>query len=547
MNKTHRTTLVLIILGAVLFSACRAKTNKTPSIGLESAQTRTGLALTVSGADWPHGAQVIIGLNERQAQPESSVTVTSITTDASGSFVALFLLPSDPRWVGAAEVWVVAHTRDFGQVAEIGFRNLQTPTATPSPRPTTLATPTIEPAIFVLGYVQDVSVTSRTIRVKPVEGQAKSVVVSEGAPITYADRPVELTDINIGDLIEASGKVSTKDTLTANQVRILTRVQATVVLTPTITPTRPPIVWQGEYYNNTTFSGNATLIRQDPVIDFQWQGGTAAQGLPVDNFAVRWTGTWPFDAGVYRFYAQVDDGVRLAIDDHWIIERWHESTGALYTADAYVSGSSHTVKVEYFEARNNALAKVWWEYRGPDAKQTFSDWKGEYYSNATLSDKPFLVLNERAIDFNWGAGSPATGMPADNFSARWTRTVNLEAGVYRLYAQADDGVRLWVDEVLLLDHWVETAVQTYGVERSLAKANHTIRVEYFEKGGEAVIKVWWEALPSTPTPTSPPATPTHTPLPPTPTSEPPAATETPIPPTETPTPVTPEPSPEATP
>ena len=37
------------------------------------------------------------------------------------------------------------------------------------------------------------------------------------------------------------------------------------------------------------------------------------------------------------------------------------------------------------------MAKVWWEYRGPDAKQTFTDWKGEYYSNATLSGTPFLV------------------------------------------------------------------------------------------------------------------------------------------------------------
>jgi hypothetical protein len=122
--------------------------------------------------------------------------------------------------------------------------------------------------------------------------------------------------------------------------------------------------------------------------------------------------------------------------------------------------------------------------------------------------------------------------------------VNLEGGVYRLYAQADDGVRLWVDEVLLMDHWLETAAQTYSVEQPLAKANHTIRVEYYEQTGQAVIQVWWELLPATPTPTSLPATPTHTPPPPTVTP-----TLTPVPPAATPTPTeaAPEPSPEVTP
>jgi hypothetical protein len=544
MNRSHGIAIAAILICSLLFAACRLQQGTTPSISVDSPATRTGLALRVSGWDWVPGTQVIIGLSESKAQPERSTDVTTATTDATGAFVALLLLPADPRWLSLSEIWVVAHTRDFGKVAIASFHNSQTFTATPSPRPTTIASLTIEPAIYVLGYVQEVSVASRTIKVKPVEGQIKTVVIGEGAQLTYAGQPAQLAEINSGDLIEASGTIATKDTLTARQVRILTRVQPTVQPTSLPTATMAPIVWQGEYYNNTTFSGNPVLVRHDPVIDFQWQGGAAANGLPADNFAVRWTGTWPFEAGVYRFYTQVDDGVRLAVDEHWIIDRWHESTGALYTADAYLSAGRHTVKVEYFEARSNAVAKVWWEYRGPEAKQTFADWKGEYYSNATLSGSPFLVINERTLDFNWGRGVPATGMPTDDFSARWTRTVNLEAGVYRLYAQADDGVRLWVDEVLLMDHWLETAVQTYSVEQPLSKANHNIRVEYFEKTGEAVIRVWWELLPATPTPTLLPETPTHTPPPPTMTP-----TLTPMPPAATPTPteVVPEPSPEATP
>lgn len=541
MNQSCRIAILVILICSICLAACRLRQDSSPSISVDSPATRTGVALRVSGQNWAAGAQVLIGLSESQAQPESSVDVTTAMTDASGAFVALFLLPADPPWLNLPEIWVVAHTRDFGKVAVASFRNSEVATATPLPLLTSVATPTTEPAIYVLGYVQEVAVESRTIKVKPVEGQVKTVIVADGAQVTDAGQPVQLADINSGDLIEASGQISTAESMTANQVRILTRVQATVQPTSLPTPTREPILWQGEYYNNTTFSGNPVLVRQDPVIDFQWQGGAAADGLGADNFGVRWTGIWPFEEGVYRFYTQVDDGVRLAVDEHWIIDRWHESTGALYTADAYLSAGSHAVKVEYFEARNDAVAKVWWEYRGPDAKQNYTDWKGEYYGNVTLSGTPFLVVNERTLDFNWGQSAPATGMASDAFSARWTRAVNLEAGFYRLYAQADDGVRLWIDDVLLMDYWQETAVQTHSVEHYLSKGNHTIRVEYYEQAGEAVIRVWWELLPATPTLTVLPATPTETPPPPAVTP-----TLTLLLPTATPA-EAPEPTPEATP
>ncbi|MGB9880123.1 MAG: PA14 domain-containing protein, partial [Anaerolineae bacterium] len=341
------------------------------------------------------------------------------------------------------------------------------------------------------------------------------------------------SEIQVGDLIEVSGQSITKDHIMAHQILILAR--AIVEQTPT--PTKPLSAWRGEYYNNTTFSGAPLVTRSDPMIDFQWQNGSPAEGLPADHFAVRWTGDWPFETGTYRFYAQVDDGVRLWFDDHLMIDQWHESTGALYSADAYVSDGSHAVRVEYFEAWANAHARVWWEYRSRDIAVAHADWKAEYYNNMTLSGTPFLVLNERVIDFDWGAGTPASGMPADHFSVRWTRTVFLDAGTYRFYALSDDGVQLWVDETMVIDHWMDGAAQTYVGDVYLPQGSHTIRVQYYENAGMAVIKVWWELLPATPTPTYTPVPPTSTPLPPTPTS-------TPLPPTDTPiVPATPQPTP----
>ena len=58
-----------------------------------------------------------------------------------------------------------------------------------------------------------------------------------------------------------------------------------------------------------------------------------------------------------------------------------------------------------------------------------TDWLGEYFSNIDFQGTPVLVRNDPAINFNWGSGSPDPLVPADNFSARWTRTLNFESHV----------------------------------------------------------------------------------------------------------------------
>jgi len=532
-----------IVACLLLFTACRLGPTRAPSITVASLQTNTGPALRVIGKDWPSGERVVIGLAPPDSQPTDSEAVATALTDASGSFVALFLLPADERWNQMPQIWIVAHSGGFSKVGVATLSQVPRVTATPTPHSAPSATlPSL--SAYVLGYVENVVASSGIIKVKPVEGQAEVIVFTESTQFLQQGQPAQLADIRIGDLVEASGRVpqGEDDRIIAEYIRILTQATAEPTITPTATTS--PIAWQGEYYNNTTFSGNPLLIRDDPVIDFQWGGASPAEGLPADSFAVRWTGSWPFEVGFYRFHAQVNDGVRLWLDEHLIIDQWHQSVGALFSADAYLSAGLHTVRVEYFEAQGDAHVRVWWDYRGPDTVQTYPNWKGEYYSNMTLSGAPFLVVNERLLDFDWGESVPASGMPDDNFSVRWTRTVNLEEGIYGFYARSDDGVRLWVDETQVIDQWQDGEAATYSGEAYLPSGDHSIRVEYYENTGLAVIKVWWELLPATPTPTSTPTS-THTPTP--------VPTHTPVLPTPTPTqtaqetPLTPEATPQSTP
>lgn len=127
----------------------------------------------------------------------------------------------------------------------------------------------------------------------------------------------------------------------------------------------------------------------------------------------------------------------------------------------------------------------------PPAPPPAGKWKGEYYDNPHLAGSAALVRYETAINFDWGAKSPAAKIPVDNFSARWTRTVYLNGGVYRFTMTVDDGGRLWVDDRLLIDQWDQHATATYTQDVTLGAGYHAIRMEYQEFTGSAMAMLSW--------------------------------------------------------
>ncbi len=142
-----------------------------------------------------------------------------------------------------------------------------------------------------------------------------------------------------------------------------------------------------------------------------------------------------------------------------------------------------------------------------------TDWRGDYYDNPVLAGSPVLVRNDLDVDFDWGQAAPAASLPADGFSARWSRQLGLSAGTYRFTAGADDGVRLWIDGQLVVDDWRDGAFRATTVDVTLAGGQHLLMVEYYEASGSArVLLDWARGEPTaTPSPTlSPSPTPTAT-------------------------------------
>jgi hypothetical protein len=119
---------------------------------------------------------------------------------------------------------------------------------------------------------------------------------------------------------------------------------------------------------------------------------------------------------------------------------------------------------------------------------------GEYWSNDSLSGAPTLARNDEEIDFSWGAGAPAAGLPADDFSVRWFRETTFDPAIYLLYAQADDGIRVYLDEQVVLNEWHTSDGEDVYVAEVVLSGVHRLVVEYYEQGGDALVKFWWKRV-----------------------------------------------------
>jgi hypothetical protein len=110
-----------------------------------------------------------------------------------------------------------------------------------------------------------------------------------------------------------------------------------------------------------------------------------------------------------------------------------------------------------------------------------------------LSGSPVLCRNDSSVNFNWGTGAPAPGLPSNQFSVRWTRTTNFAADTYTFTVGSDDGARLYIDGVLVLDWWNDHSYGTRTVNRTLSAGAHTIVLEYYENGGSARATLTWSS------------------------------------------------------
>jgi beta-glucosidase len=118
-----------------------------------------------------------------------------------------------------------------------------------------------------------------------------------------------------------------------------------------------------EFFANMDLQGPPVLKRADKEVDFDWGMMNPAPEVPADNFSARWTGkVVPTVSGKYRFGAIADDGVRVYLDGKLIAEDWTEHAPTTVTGEVTLeAGKSYDVKMEYYENKIGAVAKLVWQ------------------------------------------------------------------------------------------------------------------------------------------------------------------------------------------
>jgi len=118
---------------------------------------------------------------------------------------------------------------------------------------------------------------------------------------------------------------------------------------------------------------------------------------------------------------------------------------------------------------------------------------GDYFNNPNLTGSPALTRTDATINFDWANASPDPLINNDGFSVRWTGQIQpLYSESYTFSTSTDDGIRLWVNGIQIINNWSDHILTTdTGSILLSAGIKYDIVLEYYERNGQATSKLSW--------------------------------------------------------
>ncbi|NBV85269.1 MAG: hypothetical protein EBS01_03160, partial [Verrucomicrobia bacterium] len=192
---------------------------------------------------------------------------------------------------------------------------------------------------------------------------------------------------------------------------------------------------QGVYYASKDLT-NPVFLRFDDTVNFNWAGGSPHPSVPKHPFSVRWTGqVLPPVTGLYTFYTQSDDGVRLWVNGNLLVNSW--TSHALKEDSATVqltAGEAVDIRLEYYEDPGVAVCKLLWSapglskevipagrlrapLTGESIELPFATTSGSAAKTVTLSTQPGLALANLDLGSDTSAEVPVSLLKKVRFTA----------------------------------------------------------------------------------------------------------------------------------
>lgn len=123
---------------------------------------------------------------------------------------------------------------------------------------------------------------------------------------------------------------------------------------------------RGEYFLGTELEGKPVAVRNDRNLQYDWLLGPGIEGVPQENYSVRWTGkVRPQASGDYEFLVGGDDGYRMYFDGKLVAEDWSNHA---FNAQTYAcrleAGREYDVRLEYYQSGGGASFEFSWSMPG---------------------------------------------------------------------------------------------------------------------------------------------------------------------------------------
>ena len=222
---------------------------------------------------------------------------------------------------------------------------------------------------------------------------------------------------------------------------------------------------------------------------FVYGDGSAVANVPVQSVSVSPTSVSLYIGETQQLTKEVFPSNATEKTVTWSTSN---SSVATVSASGLVSGvGAGSVTITATSVQNNskkASATVTVSGNGG------SGLKGSYYNG--MNFETFVTTRvDSPIDFTWGEGSPISGLPVDEFSVRWEGQIEPKfSETYTFYTYSDDGARLWVNGVQLVDKWVPQGATEWSGSISLTGGQkYSIVMEFLEEGGAATARLSWSS------------------------------------------------------
>lgn len=161
------------------------------------------------------------------------------------------------------------------------------------------------------------------------------------------------------------------------------------------------------------------------------------------------------------------------------------ATLTILPGSGYTVGSASNASIVIYPSATAAGAGLTGQY--------YTNSSSTYSSNANFNPANLVMTRtDPTIDFIWGTGT----LPFTNsgyYTVRWTGQVQPQySETYYFDANTDDGVRLWVNNQLVIDRWVaQSATDSIGTIALQGGVRYNIQMDYFNGGGNAVAHLSW--------------------------------------------------------